>query len=198
MVRKYELMGNPDSYISWEDADRIISICKSQRDRLIFRLLSRSGRRISEIMELKYKDIRWDNQSIKWHIKKKKDKAYTATIPQDEETMKMLRDWVIDENISGDEFIFKSYGKHGHLTERRVAYLLVSYTKKLGINDLGGEKIHPHMFRHGFAIHKVLTMKSPYDIFTLQKIMCHSDIRETMWYLDHFGENAVRKMMGNQ
>ena len=194
MVRTYNPMGNIESYITKEQADDLIAIARVEWHGLIMLLLSRTGRRITEVLLLKCNDIKWDNNSIKWNILKKK-KAITKIIPQDEHTLSVLKTFIINNNIDADEYIFKSYGKTGHYTRARVNAIMLSYGKQLGLDNIGGEKIHPHMFRHGFAIHFVKNMKRPDQLFQLQKIMQHADIRETMWYLDHFGQTEIREMM---
>lgn len=195
MVWKYEPMGSPEAYISKDNADRIISMCRSQRDILLFHLLSRTGRRITEVLRIRPCDIMWDNKEIKWNILKKR-KEVKVSLPQNTQTMKLLREYIIyHPEIDNIDYIFKSNSKDGHLTSRRVRYLLISYGKALGIEVLGNENIHPHMFRHGFAIHFVKNMKRPDQIFHLQKILQHSDIRETMWYVDHFGKGEIREAM---
>jgi integrase len=195
MTWKYEPMGSPDAYISKVNADRIISLGRSSRDKLLFLILSRTGRRLSEVLQLRPKQIMWESKSIRWRILKKRDKTFTAVLPVDEITLATLRNYIIDNQLEDNEYIFKSYGKLGHLTQRRVQALLTSYGKKLDITYLGGDKIHPHMFRHGFAIHFVKHMKRPDQIFHLQKLLQHSDIRETMWYVNHFGQSEIREMV---
>jgi len=187
-------MGNIESYITKEQADSLIDTANVDWHKLVFLLLSRTGRRLTEVLTLKGGDIKWENDSIKWNILKKK-KPTTKIVPQDEHTLSVLKMFVINHNINADEYVFKSYGKTGHYTRARVNAVLFSCGKKLQIEDIGGEKIHPHMFRHGFAIHFVKNMKRPDQLFQLQKIMQHSDIRETMWYLDHFGQTEIREMM---
>jgi integrase len=194
MVRTYNPMGNIESYITKEQADNLIEIARVDWHKMVFLLLSRSGRRVTEVLMLKCNDIKWENSSIKWNILKKK-KITTKVIPQDDHTLSVLKTFIINNKIGANDYVFKSYGKTGHYTRGRVNAILFSYGKKLNIDDIGGEKIHPHMFRHGFAIHFVKNMKRPDQLFQLQKIMQHADIRETMWYLDHFGQTEIREMM---
>ena len=199
MAWKYEPMGSPDAYISKKEADYIIVNARSKRDRVLFQLLSRSGRRVTEVLTLKPIDIMWDNQEIKWNILKKR-KPLKIALPIDVATLWLLKDYLTSladtkNKIEDYDYVFKSYGKTGHLTDRRVRYLLLSYAKKGGFEEVGGEKVHPHHFRHGFAIHFVKNMKRPDQIFQLQKILQHADIRETMWYVDHFGKSEVKELI---
>lgn len=194
MSWKYRTMSTPDAYISKENADKIIAIARSQRDVLLFHILSRTGRRVTEVLMLRVSDINFESETIKWNILKKR-KEHIIDLPVEKQTFKLLRDWIENKDLAGREFIFKGRGKAGHLTSRRVRYILVSYGKKLGISQLGGYNIHPHMFRHGFAIHFVRSMKKPDHIFHLQKLLQHADIRETMWYVDHFGRTETREVL---
>lgn len=196
MVRKYNPMGNIEAFITPDDAEKIIDTANKDWHKLVFLMLTRTGRRISEVLELKVKDIKWESDSIKWHIKKKRNKDYTAIIPQDKHTIEILRKWRMGKQLDDDDFIFDSRNsKTGHYTRAGVNRLLKTIGKKLNMSEIGGEPIHPHHFRHGFAIHFVKTMDRPDQIFQLQKIMQHADIRETMWYLDHFGQTEMREMM---
>lgn len=195
MTWNYDPMGSPDAYISKQNADKIIDLCRSNRDKLLFTLLSRTGRRVTEVLRLRFKHIVWDNNEIKWNILKKR-KPMMVTLPTDKATIKMLRNYAIDNpKLETTDYVFKSYGKTGHLTSRRVEALLKSYAKQLNIETIGDKNIHPHQFRHGFAIHFVKHMKRPDQIFHLQKMLQHADIRETMWYVDHFGQSEIREMV---
>ena len=194
-MRTYIAMTNVKGYLTIEQMNSLIGAAKTPRDKLLIHLLSRTGRRVGELVQLRHRDIMFKDKAIVWHIEKKGEDA-TAMIPQDQETLNMLEKYIKTFNIRPEDYVFcTSRIKDKHLTTRRVFDIVRRYGRITGITHIGEETLHPHHFRHGFAIHFVKHMSRADQIFQLREIMQHSDIRMTMWYLDHFGASETREMM---
>ena len=58
-----------------------------------------------------------------------------------------------------------------------VWYFLNKYSKETGI------VVHPHSFRHTFAVWIVQNMENPGDLKVLKELLEHSDIKMTEHYL---------------
>ena len=168
----------------------------SLRDRTLFRLLYKSGRRVSEVLSLKVKDIDWELSMINYHILKKKAKDYHAMKPIDNKTLALLSDYCHESEFEEDSYLFpklknrrlNNLGKPTvkpceHMTRQAVWQIMQRQFKKLGIEKVGNKKPHPHHFRHTFAIRMAQKMKTPADIRKLQMLLEHSNLGQTETYL---------------
>jgi len=188
-----KVMSDITDYISKEDADRLIEVTENFRDRLLFTWLFRSGRRVSEIVRsVKVKDVNFVEKTIIYNILKKKkrkdqygveiDEKHQAILPIDEHTLSLIRKWVDVSGLGVEHYII-------NISRQRVDQLIRKYGKKIGLNN-----IHTHQLRHGFAVYGI---KSGVDIRTIQKIMAHSDLGTTAFYLQFSTEDireASKKM----
>jgi integrase len=186
-------MKDLSGYFKPGERESIYNACKSDRDKLIVRLLWKTGRRVSEILMLKVKDIDFDDKRILWNIEKKR-KEYRAWKPVDEETMNQLLNYIALNNLPNESFIFSSFSSKGHLTRIRVYQIIRKACKDCGINYVGTKLPHPHHFRHSFAIDKSKILKSPADMRKLQQYLEHSTLGMTENYLQ-FGSQDLRSIV---
>jgi len=188
-----KIMKDVTNYISKEDAEKLINVTENLRDRLLFTWLFRSGRRVSEIVRsVCVKDVDFQNKTIVYNILKKKkrkdkygipiDEKHKAILPIDDHTLSLIGKWIKFDKLGVEHWVID-------ISRQRVDQLIRYYSKKAGV----GEK-HTHQLRHGFAIHGV---KSGVDIRTIQKMMQHSDLSTTAFYLQFSTEDlreASKKM----
>lgn len=131
-----------------------------------YKLLALTGARISEALCLTKGDL--DRGFAELFTKGKIRRIY---IPQ-----KLLEEhrgvW---KNLSPDDhLITNKYGKK--MTSRGIAAMMQSHAIKY---DIPKEKMHPHAFRHLFAIE---FLKRNKDISLLADLMGHSGVNTTMIY----------------
>ncbi|WP_298753585.1 site-specific integrase [uncultured Arcobacter sp.] len=178
--------------------DRASKANDGGRNFLILLLLLRTGRRIGELLELKPKDIRFDDENdistgmITWNIEKKykkvkddSEKGYHTikthlrkSKPLDKQAMMYLLEYIRINEIGPDDYVFSSpYLEDRHLSRVAVWIFLSKYAKELGI------KVHPHSFRHTFSIMVTRQMKNPADLKKLSNLLEHSDMSITESYL---------------
>lgn len=180
-------MSNSRGYLEWRDVERLIDATSNKRDRVLFKTLAYTGRRVSEIVrgplnkpEKQYGirpcDIEKDSNIIHFNILKKPViKREPVTVWP--EIKKILVNYTT--NLHDNEWIFP-------LTRQRVEQLVKKYGRKIGITHVGDgdrNKLHPHHFRHSFAIHMARNLKNPADLRKLQMILKHSSITITEHYL---------------
>lgn len=134
---------------------------KKKRDKLILNMLYQTGLRVSELIELKKKDIK-ENRLLVRSGKGGKDR-YIPLKP----ILKRSLSWFVDE-LLGKDLIF-------NMTRQNV-YRIV---KKHGA--VIEENVYPHKLRHTFAI---MCLKGGMHIRELQILLGHSDVSTTMIYLD--------------
>jgi integrase/recombinase XerD len=167
---------NITDYLEREQVDSILEAAKitNFRDYLIIRVLWRTGVRVNELVNIRPADIEWNNQVINI-IKAKRGKQRRVIL--DEDTLKMLSDYVLAQNIQEDKPIFG-------LTSRQIENIVKKYGNTKGVN------VHPHMLRHSFAIHLV---RSGMDLRRLQLLLGHSSLNMTQIYLQ-FKDDDIRKV----
>ena len=130
---------NITDYLEREQVDAMLDAARitNLRDYLIIRVLWRTGVRVNELVNIRPRDIEWNNQVINI-IKAKRGKQRRLIL--DEDTLKMLSDYVLALNTPVDQPIFG-------LTSRQIENIVKKYGNTIGVN------VHPHMLRHSFAIH---------------------------------------------
>jgi len=129
------------NYLEKEQVDEILRAAEtsSTRDYLLLRFMWRTGVRVSEVINVTPKDIEFKNGVV--NIRKAKGWRQRR-VPLDEDTLKMLSDYILALNTPEDRPVFP-------IKRDRVFNIV----KKNG--NMAGVKIHPHTLRHSFAIHLV-------------------------------------------
>jgi integrase/recombinase XerD len=157
---------NITDYLEREQVDAILEAAKiaNLRDYLLIRVLWRTGVRVNELVNIKPGDIEWGNQVVNV-TKAKRGKQRRVLL--DEETLKMLSDYVLAQKIGEERPIFD-------LTSRQIRYIVKRYGNTIGVD------VHPHTLRHSFAIHLV---RSGMDLRRLQLLLGHSSLNMTQIYL---------------
>jgi integrase/recombinase XerD len=167
---------NITDYLEPKQVDAMLEAARlgNKRDYLLIRVLWRTGVRVSELINIKPQDIEWNNQII--NITKAK-RGKQRRVILDEETLKMLSDYVLASKIPDDDPIFG-------LTSRQIGYIVKRYGNTIGVDA------HPHMLRHSFAIHLV---RSGMDLRRLQLLLGHSSLNMTQIYLQ-FKDDDIREV----
>ena len=167
---------NITDYLEREQVDAILEAAKigNLRDYLIIRVLWRTGVRVNELVNIRPGDIEWNNQVINV-VKAKRGKQRRVIL--DEDTLKMLSDYVLALNTPVDQPIFG-------LTSRQIENIVKKYGNTIGVH------VHPHMLRHSFAIHLV---RSGMDLRRLQLLLGHSSLNMTQIYLQ-FKDDDIREV----
>lgn len=142
------------------------------RNRLILEILYASGVRVSELVNIKLKDI--NDEEIKILGKGNKERI-TRIGDYAKEILDLYLDSAYNElNKNNSEYLFLN--KDGNkLTTRGVRYLLDKIIENTNIN----KKISPHMLRHSFATH---LLNEGCDILSVQELLGHESLTATAIY----------------
>jgi site-specific recombinase XerD len=135
---------------------------------LILRLLYGCGLRVSEIVNLRKKDINFKEGLIKVKLSKGKKDRFVK-IPYS----------IVDElknycALEKSEILFYS-NKGGNLTKDTIQKIVLSSAKKAGIK----KRVYPHLLRHSFATH---LLEQGTDLKIIQKLLGYSSIKTTQIY----------------
>lgn len=134
----------------------------NRRNYLILLTLWRTGLRVSELVNLRKRDIK-DGNIFVMQGKGKKDRV----IPLEKE-LDATWGFYLD-GLSPKDRVF-------NMTDRNVRYIVKRYSDA-----------HPHTFRHSFAVY---TLKAGMNIRSLQKILGHENLETTAEYLDVIGKDV--------
>lgn len=160
---------------------------KGIRDRVIIELLYATGIRVSELVNIKIKDIDMNLPGVKVLGKGNKERF----IPFGEFCKQSIERYL-------DEFQPRKTNDHEYLivnmngepiTERGVRYVLNDVVKRTaGVTD-----IHPHKLRHTFATH---LLNQGADLRTVQSLLGHVNLSTTGRYT-HVSNQQLRKVYLN-
>ena len=140
--------------------------------KLMIGLLTTTGIRVQEMLDLDWSDIDFKSAALRVHGKGGKDRiVYTS------------------EEILTDLANVKKYlqpsGKLFYLTQRDVRYKLYSALKQYS----QAKQLSPHAIRHTFATNLA---KNEVSATTIQALLGHSDIKTTQRYIDMSQSNTKR------
>lgn len=154
---------------------RIITV---HRNKAIILTLLDTGLRINELLRITIRDVDFDTGEILvapfgTGYKTKPRIVYLGTTARRSlwlYTAKM-------DNANSSDRLFP-------ITDNAARLMLRRLGKRVGIPN-----VHPHKFRHTFAIHY---LRNGGDIFTLQKILGHSSLDMVRYYLDIANADVAR------
>jgi len=197
MVQDYksqDIMKDKLGYLNTEQIKNIYRAAESARDKVLIRLLWMSGRRISEILQLKVNDIDFNREMITWNILKKKQ-PMRAQKTIDTKTIQLLKWYIFINKMGWDDYVLcPGFNRERHITRQRAFDIVRRLGKKAGIIMVGSKKLHPHHFRHSRAMRLAEEAKTPADIKKIQKILEHAHLGMTEHYLG-FLEEDTRTLM---
>ncbi len=155
-------------YLTKEEVRRLIEGTSNQTHKLILKLLYSSGLRVSEITNIKIKDLDL-KEGIGWvrSGKGKKDRMFLIA----KNLINELKEYI--KNKKEDEYLF--LGRKGKMSTRNIQAIVAKAAKKANIN----KKIHPHTLRHSFATH---LLEDGVDIRKIQELLGHSNLNTTQIY----------------
>lgn len=146
------------------------------RDRAMLETLYASGLRVSELTNIKERDILFDEGIIRVFGKGSKERI----VPIGNAALDYIRQYIVDvrlhlrnSNKQTDELFLNSRG--GKLSRMGIWKIIDKYTNMTNIE----KKVHPHTFRHSFATH---LLEGGADLRAVQEMLGHSDISTTQIY----------------
>ncbi|MFK8010656.1 MAG: tyrosine recombinase XerC [Marinicellaceae bacterium] len=143
------------------------------RDKAIIELFYSSGLRLSELSQLKWLDIDYDQSLVKVLGKGNKQRL----IPIGSKAISALKAWnpvakIWDLQSSNFVFISKRCSQLKHRSiQARVKY----WATRMGL----WERVYPHLLRHSFASH---VLESSSNLRAVQEMLGHKDISTTQIY----------------
>ena len=196
-------MKDLQGYFKVGERKAIYNAAESPRDKVLIRLLWISGRRISEILNVRVHEIDFQINMISYHIEKKTEKVegvrqkkdLVKLKPIDSFTAGLLKWYIESQGLKSGQYLFESEFNPGRPISRQRAFQVIRrIAEKAGVEKVGGCLPHPHHFRHSYAIDMAKKMKTPGDVRKLQMILEHSNLGVTEQYLQ-FADEELREMV---
>ena len=178
-------------FINYNNMEEILNIPniktkEGQRERVILEILYASGVRVSELINIKLKDIDFSNKNILIFGKGSKERLVSFgdyALEYINLYLKEGRNLLLD-GVKSDYLIVGK--KSEKLTTRRVEQIIDDIIKRTSIKL----NITPHMFRHTFATH---LLDNGCDLLVVQELLGHSSLSSTEIYT-HVSNEHLREV----
>lgn len=158
---------------------------KDIRDKAMLELLYATGIRVSELIELKVKDVNLSMNFLQCHDGKK-----DRVIPFTNETKDALENYLFhsrDVMCNGDQEYLFTNCQGAPMTRQGFWKIIKYYSAKAGIK----KDITPHTIRHSFAMHLV---NNGADLKSVQEMLGHSDISTTQIYVKANANSKLKEV----
>ena len=193
-LKDIQLMSNTGGYLSIDEVKNLCRSPKNPKDRVFLWTLFDSGRRVSEWISIRWKDIKWDRRIVVSPILKKGN-FIRIEIPLGKTSMSLLSRYK-ELLEKGEIRIYKKVdlspeGLLFPFTRQYANNIIKRAAKRAGIDEVGEKKkkMHCHVLRHSRAVSFV---KAGMPVTQLQSFMAHSNIATTTQYLQYSGDDKRR------
>lgn len=157
--------------LSKREVVQLIAAIPNKKHQLMVKLLYSAGLRVSELVNLKVRDLDFENNTG-WvrHGKGNKDRPFIIATAIKDELSKRIE----EVNLNYSSWLFPGRGTHLHT--RSVQEIIKKATVKARLR----KNVHPHTLRHSFATHLI---ENGYDVATVQSLLGHNSAETTMVYV---------------
>jgi len=164
-----------------EEVRRIIDSFDTKKSRLMISLIYACGFRVSELINLKLKDLNFE-EKIGYVKQGKGRKDRLFNIP--EFLLEDLKEQVDFQTKNNKEYLFT--GPKGKLSSRNIQKIIQKAAIRAGIK----KDVHVHTLRHSFATH---LLENGTDIRKIQELLGHSSLSTTQLYA-HVSTEELKKI----
>jgi len=170
-------------YLRPEEIRKIVICASSLRDRIIIKILARTGIRRSELRDLEIPDIDFEKRRL--YIRDTKG-GKSRTVPVDQDSLQDTKFYIGPRN-SG-KLIMSN--KQATISLKQINEICAKCGKLAGVRHPNPAKrdINPHLFRHSFAriaLHSGMRMEK------VQQMLGHSSIKTT---IDVYGTPSLESV----
>ncbi len=162
-----------------EEVDNLLDIklitAFDYRNKAMLELMYSSGLRVSELVELKLKDVDLENGYVKCFGKGRKERI----VPIGEVAIIYLKKYIDEYRDSMKKGYYTEnifLNNHGKKISRQGFFLII---KNIAESKNINKNITPHVLRHSFATH---LLNNGSDLRTIQEMLGHASITTTQIY----------------
>ena len=157
--------------LSKEECKLLFTVSRSLKHKFLLAFAYAGGLRMNELRMLKIADV--DLQRKQIHIRQGKGKKDRYVILSEFIALRFQK--YLDE-VKPQVYLFEGLTPGDVMGERSIQYVINEALKKSGIQ----KAVSMHTLRHSFATH---LLEDGVDIYSIQRLLGHSDIRTTIVYL---------------
>ncbi len=174
-------------HVSREQAELIWSKARTLSSMCFIKALWFTGLRISEVLAWRIRDFKSADGNFSMDIVRLKKRTKTVeTLPLPYGLGDALNTLIVTLKLKPSDKFFSL-----HINTYR--YELKAAAKKAGLENW--QKIHPHLFRHGFVYDKVSKNMNP---FLVSKLVGHQNLGITLGYYQPTEDDVRRAMRDNK
>ena len=188
-IKEPKLGTHLPSYLTIEEVNKLLDIEINNnfdyRNKAILELMYATGLRISEVINLEFKNIDFDECIVRIIGKGSKERI----VPINDYALEALNNYI---NIARPSMLIKGdnnyifINNHGNkMTRQGIFKMIKNECLKKGID----KNISPHTLRHTFATH---LLENGADLRIIQELLGHSDISTTQIYT-HVSNDKLKK-----
>ena len=176
-------------FLTEKEIEKIFEVCTdideiNQRDTLIIELLYATGLRVSELVNIKIKDLNIKEKTIKVVGKGNKERIVLYNNHTKEALRKYLDDGYNTLNKKNSEYLILN--KNGNkLSDRYIRNIINKLVRKANLNI----KVSPHTIRHTFATDM---LEEGADLVTVKELHGHESLNTTSIYT-HVTNEQIKK-----
>lgn len=165
-------------YLNRDEVHEILDGIKGAKEKLLILFMWYTGCRVTEVINVRKRDIDFTNKEIQIRWLKNRKYLY-RTMPIHKDIKQLLELTTVAKGL--DDLIFP-------YSRQRVWQII---KKSVGSYH---SWVHPHTFRHSFAVNYLRQADSANDLVILRKLMGHSSILTTMKYLDIVPRDQAKQL----
>ncbi|MGM0509019.1 MAG: site-specific tyrosine recombinase/integron integrase, partial [Fusobacteriota bacterium] len=168
--------------LSKKEVKKLINSVKNLKHKTIISLIYSGGLRISEVVNLKIRDIDSDKMIINIRGGKgKKDRIVGLS----NNLLELLREYY--KQYSPSKYLFNGQGEKNKYSTRSIQKFFKKYKNKAGIK----KKATVHTLRHSYATH---LLESGVDLRVIQELLGHKSSKTTEIYT-HVSNKLIKKVV---
>jgi integrase/recombinase XerD len=157
--------------LSKEECKELFSVSRSMKHRFLLAFAYAGGLRMNELRHVKISDVDLDRKQIHIRLGKGKKDRYVIL---SEFIASRFQKYITE--VKPQVYLFEGQNPGEVMGERSIQYVINEALKKTEIQ----KPVSMHTLRHSFATH---LLEDGVDIYSIQRLLGHSDIRTTIVYL---------------
>jgi site-specific recombinase XerD len=157
--------------LSIEELEIVRESCETLRERALMEVMYSTGCRLSEIMNMKIRDI--NSQDMSMHVIGKGDKERIVYLSI--KAMHQLRKYLTSRKDDCEYLFVTKRRPESKMTTRSIERIVDKIQARANIS----KKLTPHVFRHTFA---TLAMGNGADLADVQQLLGHENPSTTLIY----------------
>ena len=164
--------------LSQEEIQKVLSVCKDERERLIIKLMITTALRCNEVVNIQLEDFYEDKGVVMLKVLGKgRDNIKQDIVKIDDRLLEDVKKYIENYNITNYLFVSTSNNnKGGKITTKTIRLIVTDLFKKAGLDM---EMLSAHSTRHTSC---ELALESGLDLREVSEFMRHKNLNTTILY----------------